>query len=154
MAEKACTGCGTTKPLGEFYAAPKGKDGRASKCKECAKAAVKANYAVKRPEKSAYEYRRTRTPERRAYLVRACQKHRKRNPEKYAARTAVNNAIRDGRLVKGPCKHCRTDKRVQAHHADYSKPLDVTWECFRCHREVEHGQEVTAPSDGREGKAA
>lgn len=64
---------------------------------------------------------------------------RVRNPEKYKARNAVGNALRDGRLTKQPCRICGSKVGVQAHHTSYSRPLDVLWECFKCHREKEHG---------------
>lgn len=61
-----------------------------------------------------------------------------RNPEKRAAHIAVGNAVRDGVLVKGPCERaaeggCST--RIEAHHDDYSKPLEVRWLCSRHHAE-------------------
>jgi hypothetical protein len=143
---RACTGCLATKADDMFYA-NKGKP--LSRCKECVKAQVRTHYSNNRKKYSDYERRRTQEPERKKYLSRACAKHRSRNPAKYKARTAVTNAIRSGRLIPEPCKTCGTTKRVQAHHADYSKPLEVTWECFKCHREQEHGQVVTAPDDGR-----
>jgi hypothetical protein len=55
------------------------------------------------------------------------------NPEKRRAEVAVGNAIRDGRLTRQPCEDCGSDERVEAHHDDYSKPLDVTWLCSTCH---------------------
>lgn len=143
---RTCTGCLASKADDEFYA-NKGK--LLSKCKECVKAQVRTHYSNNREKYSEYEKRRTQEPARKKYISRACAKHRSRNPEKYKARSAVTNAIRDGRLTPEPCKTCGTTKRVQAHHHDYSKPLDVTWECFKCHREQEHGQIVTAPDDGR-----
>lgn len=76
------------------------------------------------------------------FKKRALQDHRAKNPLKYKARTAVGNAVRDGRLIKGPCEVCGTTKRVQAHHHDYSKPLDVRWLCFQHHREDEHQQTI------------
>lgn len=51
---------------------------------------------------------------------------------KRAARRAVRRAVASGRLVKGLCKGCGVDS-VQAHHSDYSKPLDVQWLCPQCH---------------------
>lgn len=146
---KTCRTCIVTKERAEFYDAKKAADGKFSECKDCTKARSRDRYQVTLPQRHAYEHARSRRPERKLHITSATRKHRERHPEKYAARTAVGNAIRDGRLVRGPCRHCRTTVRVQAHHHDYSKPLDVEWECFRCHREVEHGQTVTAPDDGR-----
>ena len=53
------------------------------------------------------------------------------------ARSKVGVAVRKGILVKKPCEHCGTDKRVEGHHPDYDKPLDVIWLCKGCH-EQEH----------------
>jgi hypothetical protein len=50
---------------------------------------------------------------------------------------AVNNAVRDGRLVRKPFEGCGTTIRVEAHHDDYAKPLEVRWFCRTCHR-AEH----------------
>ena len=59
-----------------------------------------------------------------------------RNPEKRKAHHAVNNAVRDGRLVKLPCEKCGSTKRVHGHHDDYSKPLEVRWLCPLHHGEL------------------
>lgn len=131
---KRCNGCGERKPLADFYS-------RAAKCKECTKISVRQNYAARREQYSAYERRREQTPERRAAKAEYARRHRKNNPDKYGARTAVSNALRDGRLARQPCKVC--GGRAQAHHADYGKPLEVDWLCFRDHRELEHGQVVS-----------
>ena len=58
-----------------------------------------------------------------------------RYPHKRVAVIMVNNAVRDGRLAKLPCEVCGTTKRVQGHHDDYSKPLDVVWLCPKHHAE-------------------
>jgi ribosomal protein S27AE len=49
------------------------------------------------------------------------------------ARVAVGQALRAG-VMESParCPRCGHGP-VQAHHADYSKPLEVTWLCQRCH---------------------
>ena len=107
-----CFRCFKDLPPDDFYQHPKMKSGRLGKCKECTKSDVQANY----------------------------RKRKALSPEKYKARTAVGNAIRDGRLLRQPCEKCGYHKS-QAHHHDYSKPLDVNWLCFACHRK-EHGCEA------------
>lgn len=56
-----------------------------------------------------------------------------RHPVEEAARQAVSNAKRRkrNRLVPQPCPCGET--KVQAHHTDYTKPLDVVWLCRPCH---------------------
>ena len=62
-------------------------------------------------------------------------KWRQENPEKRRAHKMVENALIRGALAKQPCERCQTNYRVQAHHDDYSKPLDVMWLCQRHHKE-------------------
>lgn len=138
---KTCIRCGATKGNAEFYAHPSMSDGVDSKCKECAKAATRTNYE-RTNGRSGYEQRRFKDPARKAKILVYQRASRARDPVKYAARTAVGNAVRDGKLVRQPCRLCGSTTKVQAHHHDYSKPLDVEWLCFRCHREHEHGQKI------------
>lgn len=53
------------------------------------------------------------------------------------ARSYLNQYVRRGKITKGPCAECGNPE-VEAHHADYSKPLDVTWLCRNCHLKL-HG---------------
>lgn len=54
---------------------------------------------------------------------------------KKIARQAVNDALKRGVIVRQPCIKCGSEK-VDAHHDDYLKPLDVTWLCRRHHAEL------------------
>ncbi|MHC4647806.1 MAG: hypothetical protein ACYTBJ_20275 [Planctomycetota bacterium] len=55
------------------------------------------------------------------------------NQEKRATHIKTGNAIRDGRLRRMPCEKCGAEP-TEAHHEDYSKPLEVIWLCPRCHK--------------------
>jgi len=62
----------------------------------------------------------------------------KKYPEKYRARYLVNNAIKKG-LINKPtsCSTCEVEaSRIEGHHFDYSKPLEVMWFCTPCHRSI------------------
>ncbi len=137
---KVCFKCGESKPLTDFYRHSKMADGYLGKCKECTKQAVREHYSRTRPAQRVYEHERNQQPERRAAKRRYEQALRERHPDKYRARNMVSNAIRDGVLARQPCEVCGNPKS-QAHHEDYSKPLDVRWLCFTHHREA-HGQVV------------
>jgi membrane-bound lytic murein transglycosylase len=57
-----------------------------------------------------------------------------RYPERSAARLSVRREIRSGRLKRGNCEICKK-QNAEAHHDDYSKPLEVRWFCRKHHRE-------------------
>lgn len=116
-------------------------------CKECTKVRVRRNRMVKIDYYREFDRRRADLPHRiearKAYaqtqkgkdaLALGSKAWAKRNPIKKAASTAVNNAIRDGRLIRQPCEVCGHEI-AQAHHDDYSKPLDVRWLCTTHHAE-------------------
>lgn len=53
---------------------------------------------------------------------------------KVSVRVFTMRAINQGILIKQPCEKCGKVK-VDAHHDDYSKPLDVRWLCRKHHLE-------------------
>jgi hypothetical protein len=55
----------------------------------------------------------------------------------------VDIAVKNGSLKKQPCEKCGSTGRVNAHHEDYTKPLDVMWLCYTCHREL-HEEKIRA----------
>jgi hypothetical protein len=80
-----------------------------------------------------YDRARSRQPKRQTERARRVREYLAANPEKRAAHNAVNNAIRDGKMRKLPCAFCGSSERLEAHHHDYARPLDVTWLCSACH---------------------
>lgn len=62
-----------------------------------------------------------------------------------AARNQLRHAVRTGRVaVPSRCERCGAlDARLDGHHHDYSKPLDVEWLCRECHM-AHHRAELQA----------
>jgi len=108
----------------------------------------RAIIAARDPEKvrAADRARYYRNPEpRRERMKEWVEKNRERstqlkeewaarNPEKRHAEITLNNAVRDGKVQRQPCEVC--GNKAQAHHDDYSKPLDVRWFCHKHHAEL------------------
>ena len=142
---KTCFKCNAEKPLSEFYSHKRMAAKVLGKCKECTKVDVKARYYSSRKSVRVYEAQRAKSPERKAKVLQYQQRRRARDPMKDRARYTFRNAIRDGIVVPPiACSRCRaTGVQIQGHHTDYSKPLDVEWLCFLCHREHGHGQRMT-----------
>lgn len=76
------------------------------------------------------DYRSKHKEERKKRLKEYNEKY----PEKIRARYILNNAIRKGQLERKSCEVCGNEK-AEAHHDDYTKPLEVKWLCSKCHAE-------------------
>jgi hypothetical protein len=59
-------------------------------------------------------------------------------PERQRAYMQIRNAVRRGDIIKPEvCSICGRIARIQAHHDDYNKPLDVKWVCASCHKLID-----------------
>lgn len=72
------------------------------------------------------------------------------NKHKDFARGQVLRALESGALVRpSVCSKCEASTFIEAHHPDYSKPLEIEWLCIPCHRAIhrkthcKHGHEYT-----------
>lgn len=136
-----CNACQLEKALSEFYLSNR------TRCKECVKASVKANRVQKIDYYRQFDRMRSSMPHRvaarneyaktpayaeshKAAAIRWAEKH----PERRKASLIVGNALRDGRLIRHPCWVCGS--KAQAHHPDYSTPLDVVWLCPPHHKQT------------------
>ena len=100
------------------------------------KAAAYCRAWRKRNPRKVVAYNRSYAVEHRAERVARINIWRKRNPLKHAAHRSVAAALRNGKLIKQPCRVCGS-RAVQAHHEDYAKPLKVVWLCKPHHTEAD-----------------
>ena len=140
---KTCFKCGQILPLSSFYRHSCMSDGHLNKCIECTKTDVRERYydLESRKKVREYEHWRFQTTHRKAKVVEYTRRRRARNPEKHRAYQLIRREIKTGRLIRQPCEVCG-ESNAQAHHANYSRPLDVQWLCFYHHRTIGHGQLV------------
>ena len=134
MQEKPCIECAASKPLTAYYKHPQMLDGRLGVCKECHKRRMKIRSLIS-PKVQEYNRARAKTPKVKARIRAISERWNRKHPEAYRAHYLVSNAIRDGRLQRLPCVICGNEKS-QAHHQDYSRPLDVKWLCAKCHHRI------------------
>ncbi len=142
---KQCFKCLLWKPLEDFYKHPMMADGRLGKCKECNKKDVRENWRkiVKDPVRLQKERVRTREKMKRRREAGKQTQQSKAAHEKWAMNNKLKlkagrlaaQAQKAGKLVKpARCQECRKPAaRLEKHHEDYSKPLQVQWLCSACH---------------------
>lgn len=134
MTSKTCFKCQENKPLSMFYKHARMADGHLNKCKDCTKLDV-ANNRVDNIERiRAYDKMRASMPHRVAKAKEIQKKWREEHPERRAAQIALGNAVSRGRVEKLPCMVC--GGKSEAHHPDYSRPLDVVWLCPPHHKQA------------------
>lgn len=134
---KYCPRCDSTKTVDDFHKNKCTSDGLAGFCKECmAELLRKLKEDPKfRARANSYQkkWRKGRKTQLRAYKRKWSQSNR----HKAAAHKKVLKALRNGELVKSPCEICGKLK-VEAHHEDYTKPLEVRWLCRVHHMRVHY----------------
>lgn len=135
-----CKRCLQAKPVGEFYVHKAMASGHLSFCKDCTKGRVREHREANIDRIQAYDRERLKDPERLARCGASASAWRTSHPDKSKAQYAVNNAVRDGRLIKPPCcEDCgKSECRIEGHHEDYDQPLAVRWLCKPCHGAAHH----------------
>mgnify|MGYP000934382639 FL=1 len=97
-----------------------------------------AMYAARDKKKArAADRRRNQKPARKKAIADRARQWAEDHPAERKAQVAVGNAIRDCRLQRGTVCEEASDEcegRIEAHHDDYEKPLEVRWLCA-----VHHG---------------
>jgi len=93
------------------------------KCREC---------------NTRYHRKYVSTAEGKKRMLAAAKKSRESNPRKSMARHLVAYAVTIGYIEKPlSCSLCgENDKRIEAHHTDYEKALEVQWLCQSCHANI------------------
>lgn len=112
-----CCNCGAPIVMVEWR--KKKRDYRCSQCKENPTTHAARSSIWRRENKERY--------------AAAARERYKKDPTKAAARARVALEIRRGKMAKKPCEVCGHEK-AQAHHSDYTKPLEISWLCAEHHR--------------------
>jgi hypothetical protein len=86
------------------------------------------------------EKAKQRSKKRTIYFV----DYRKNTQEKVKARRLVERAVIRGDLKRSECsrKSEICNSKIEGHHFDYSKPLEVLWVCSRHHREIHNEMDL------------
>lgn len=131
---KRCFKCLCEKPMDEFYKHAAMGDGRLGKCKDCTKADVKKHRQEEWERVRAYDRLRASQPHRKAASIERGAIWRQQFPERKKAQTALRGAVLRGVVRPTPCWVC--GEKAEAHHPDYSRPLDVVWLCSPHHKQA------------------
>ena len=90
-------------------------------CRSCANARGRKYYAQNK-EKC------------RAIIYKSIEKHK----NKQVARKLLCSAVNASKIIRPKaCNLCNKKGKIQGHHTDYLKPLEVQWLCTSCHADAD-----------------
>jgi rubredoxin len=134
-----CSSCHQVLPADRFYQTRRNTSCLTSQCRSCH---IATSVATRDPIRTRIARRESAREQRRANPDKARENDRRpraRDPEKARARALLNAAVRRGDIHRpASCPVCGTAGRVEGHHHDYAKPLEVTWLCPLCHAAKHH----------------
>jgi len=151
MKTKKCKTCELRKSLLDNFYWNSVKVAYENQCKSC------RLKKMKKKQRTDYDS----IKERKRYLKRKengefvgnWQKWKAKFPEKYKARYQLRNAVKSGKIKKDMCvigKDC--NGRLEAHHEDYNKPLEVMWFCQKHHKLHHYPNDLASLQDKLTGK--
>ncbi len=127
--EKQCGMCGEQKPISDFHRyIPYLRYFR--DCKKCLH--EKARLSKLRNYDPVKQRIKTLNRKLSGKSLESAKRMVEKYPEKYKARYMFRHAVNKGVIKKEPCRECG-DIKVEGHHPDYSKPLEVIWLCKKHH---------------------
>jgi hypothetical protein len=135
---KICLDCKDNKPLSEYYKDKNVKSGYMSKCKQCRKKVMDIYRLNNITRIREHDRQRNKSPHRNKGHSERTKRYKSKHPLKYNAHYAVKSAIRSGELIRPKsCSSCESENiRIEGHHEDYNKLLDVIWLCQPCHMDL------------------
>ena len=144
---KICKECNKEKEISEFYVHKQMKDGHLNKCKKCVQNKIheyrlnnlnalreydKKRNSLPHRVKARKEY--SKTKQGKIARKKAALNYKNNHPFRYVAHQLISNAIKNGKLIKqNYCSECNSTLKIEAHHDDYTKPMDIRWLCELCH---------------------
>ena len=121
MVKKICATCTLEFPLSAFRKDKSRPQGVKPHCLDCSRA-----------KERDVDRKRYAANTKWRQVMRS--RKQKRSRKLIKAKTKVRTAVINGRIIKpSACSDCGSTQRIQAHHDDYRKPLDVRWLCQPCH---------------------
>jgi hypothetical protein len=135
-AQKRCRTCKTELPLLAFARHNGSQDGYRQHCRECLRTGRRQPTRETEEQRTQRKRRQSRKKWQRSHLE-ALARHQARFPKAAAATRAVQAGIKAGRIT--PAKECQAidctvSGRLEAHHNDYTRPLEVLFVCPAHHR--------------------
>jgi|GEM_PF-5583814 len=151
---KRCRKCKEEKSLTKFYKNKNHKDGFDSKCKQCISAYNKLKYEIYKKvaiKKPVIKVDIDLIREKRELFDKFCSeknmndivsKKMSLQEMHIKSRNTFYNYLNSGILIKpDKCSICRKpNKKIFAHHEDYSKPLVVIYCCLECHKNIHNNK--------------
>lgn len=132
LTHKTCTKCRELKAIEEYWRIKKGSPLRMPVCKVCSKKA-KSEYRASEHGKAVIreQFKRRYNKHTKEYIHKAMDRYLKK-PEVVRAEAKARYALKKGLIEKKVCETCSGIK-VEMHHDNYEKPLEVRWFCRSCH---------------------